>query len=505
MSYCKRLFPVFFLVLLFMPGLVSAQNPDLTETYTADDSSFSLRYPAEWEITDTAGEMVTFSAPVSGVLPVVFTINTLGKNQKTAAELALSEADAVVGASPDVIITTPQELALGSLPLAVVDVIGEPFDSRYVAVDLGSGNYAMVWLMGGLEQFFQVLPTALEILNTVRLKGDTTPITPLALTIPNSLPYTRPNQQLAFHYPAKWQAQEMDTHTLLTAPNGVTVGISGEPLAANIPDSPSVPRDRVEEVISLIQQDLPNVVPSEVIEFTMNDFPAARVFLTDDTGLGFGYIVRGLGQSVYANITIVGNAPDVLSLDPTVLTITQSITIPETPIAAATPEETSSPFILTQQFSALGGALTFKYPENWVVYDVEDVIILSNNDALVQAGDLNNLRVGDIVIFIIPDVSGLPDYALTALEDDATPMDVVTALSAETEAAGVPLTREKVVLGGHSSAISFGTDEVFDLFDIAIQMENGSITTLLVFFTSGGLDLHRDTVLAVANTIQLSD
>ncbi len=507
MLFYKRLFPFLMVIFLVFPTVIHAQTPDSTLPFTADDGGFSLLYPADWKINRSEGETVLFTAPIFGPgqgaqppsegIAVMFTIHTRGKNSKTAEELARAEAESFAesGSLP----SPSQNLLLNTSPLAIVDVLGDILDARYIAVDLQEGNYALVWLAGTVEQFFTATPLVLDILNTVRLAEDTTPITPYMLSLSDSTAHARPNAWIVFEHPADWQAEEMDTHTLLTAPNGVTVGISGEPLSPDIPDSPSVPRNRVEEVVGLVQRDIPNVIASEVIDFTVQGFPAARVYMTDNTELAFGYLVRGLEDTVYANITVVGEPQAVLSIDPTVLAIVHSISLTPT----VQPED--SVFVLTQQFTASDGSLIFKYPADWFTYDSDDVIILSNNDAVVQSGDLNTMQTGDIVIFFIRDVSSLPDYALSALNDDPTPMEIVTALSAESEAAGIPITREKILLGGHSSAVSYGSDEAFDLLDIAIKMENGSITTLLVFFTAGGLDLYKDTVLAVADTVRLGD
>ncbi|MBZ0308144.1 MAG: hypothetical protein K8I82_18910, partial [Anaerolineae bacterium] len=340
---------------------------------------------------------------------------------------------------------TSQNLLLNSNPLSIVDVMGEGMDARYMAVDLQQGNYALVGLMGALEQFFIATPLVLDILNTVRLAEETAPMTPYVLSLPESTAHTRPNAWIRFEHPTDWRAEEMDTHTLLTLPNGVTVGISGEPLSPDIPDSPAVPRNRVEEVIGLVQRDIPDVTASEVVDFTVQAFPAARVYMTDNAQLGFGYIVRGLDDTVYANITVVGEPTFVMSIDPTILAVIHSISL------ASTAE--SSVFSLSQQFTSSDGSLLFKYPGGWYTYDNEGVVILSNNDTLVQSGDLNNLQTGDIVIFFVRDVTGLPEYALSALNEDPTPMEIVTALSAESEAAGITLIREKILLGGHSSAV----------------------------------------------------
>lgn len=509
MIFYKRLLPFWMVIFLVFPTVVYAQTPDSTQPFTADDGRFSLYYPADWEIRDSGGEEIIFDAPIFGIgqevqppsegMTVMFTVHSRGKNSKTAEALAREEAEAF--AEPPIAPSPPQNLLLNTYPLAIVDVLGGILVTRHIVMDLQERNYVRVYLAGTLEQFFTATPLVLDILNTVRLADDTAPITPYMLSLPDSTAHARPNAWIVFEHPSDWQPEEMDTHTLLTAPNGVTVGISGEPLSPEIPDSPSVPRNRVEEVIGLVQRDIPNITASGVVDFTVQGFPAARVYMTDDTELAFGYIVRGLEDTVYANITVVGEPQAVLSIDPTVLAIVHSISLATT----VQPETPDSVFTLTQQFTSSDGSLIFKYPGEWVTYDSDAVVVLSNNDGLIQSGDLNNLQTGDIVIFFIRDVSGLPEYALSALNDDPTPMEIVTALSAESEAAGIPITREKVVLGGHSSAVSYGSDEAFDLLDIAIQMENGSITTLLVFFTSGGLELYKDTVLAVADTVRLGD
>lgn len=491
----------------------AAHAQALPETYTAEN--FTLQYPADWEITLSAGDLVTFSAPFAATgegqtggiqietegLSITFTVSTTGENQQSAADLALAEAELFAEGSVDYTMTDPQNLALNELPLSVVDVVTGIFDSRYMVMDLGKGNYATVWEAGVMEQFTAATPAVLEVLNTVRLKGDSTPVATAALSIPDSASYVRPDEWIVFDYPAAWQLSEEESHTLLTASGGVTIGISGEPLTAEIPDTPSVPKDRVAEVISLVQADVPTITYGEITEFSIHDQPAARVLMRDDSGIGFGYVVLGLGNGVYANITIIGDIIPMQSLDPTILAIANSIAVPESTEQPQVHADDTSSLQLTQSFTST--EVTFKYPVGWFTYDVEDVIIISNNDPLVQSGDLNNIEVGDIVIFLMKSMAELPDYVAEVLPEDVTPMEVVIALSTETEAAGVALTREKIVLGNHSSAISYGTDNTFDILDIAIQLDNGDIAALLVFFRVGGLDAYKDTVLAVADTINL--
>lgn len=517
MASFLRMFIIFILLLGF-PIIAQAQT-DAVLTFSAEDGSFSLAYPAGWEITESGGDSVTFSAPIpatgvgqsggiqveTDVLPIIMRVSAAGKNQLSAADFALAELNrAIVG---EAIVTDPQNLLLNDQPLAVVDGLADPFDNRLMVWDLGAGNFASVWLFGAAEQFATATLPILEILNSVRLNSDTTPLSSLTLAIADGTPYARPSEPVAFAVPAGWLASEEDTYTLLTIPNNdVTVGISGDfvELATD-----SVAADRVNDVVLSVEQDVPTATVGEVSEFTVTDLPAARVLIIDESGIGFAYVVTGIGQDVYANMTVIGSLENVLLLEPTILALAYSLEVPEStqtqPTPQTTPQANSNGLPLTQAFTSTDGTLAFQYPEGWLTYDLEGVVIVSNNDALVQSGDLNNIADGDIVVFVIPTLTELPDYVLSVLPDDVTPMDVVMAISSEAENAGAALTREKVVLGGHSAAISYGTDTVFDILDIAILMESGEIASLLTFFRVGGLAAYQDLVVALADSLQIAE
>ncbi len=513
MASFLRMFMIFILLLGF-PIIAQAQT-DAVLTFSAEDGSFSLAYPAGWEITESGGDSVTFSAPIpaTGVgqsggiqvetdaLPIIMRVSAAGKNQLSAADFALAELNrAIVG---EAIVTDPQNLLLNDQPLAVVDGLADPFDNRLMVWDLGAGNFASVWLFGAAEQFATATLPILEILNSVRLNSDTTPLSSLTLAIADGTLYARPSEPVAFAVPVGWLASEEDTYTLLTIPNNdVTVGISGD-FADPITETVAV--DRVNDVMLSVEQDVPTATVGEVSEFAVTDLPAARVLIIDESGIGFAYVVTGIGQDVYANMTVIGSLENVLLLEPTILALAYSLEVPESTQTQPTPQANPNGLPLTQAFTSTDGTLTFQYPEGWLTYDLEGVVIVSNNDTLVQSGDLNNIADGDIVVFVIPTLAELPEYALSVLPEDVTPMDVVMAISSEAENAGAALTREKVVLGGHSAAISYGTDTVFDILDIAILMESGEIASLLTFFRVGGLAAYQDLVVALADSLQIAE
>ncbi|MCI0709854.1 MAG: hypothetical protein L0154_06795 [Chloroflexi bacterium] len=323
------------LIMLLIPGLAQAQGD--TSPYVAQDQSFSMEIPDDWEIVLEGDASALFRIPIANpgnVAPegIVAQVESLGvlisletHDDETAESLVASQLDEL-GAGSDrgeIILFT-----VNDLPAASVDEGPAFLGTRWLAIELGEGQFISVMMTGTLEQFWLATPLVLDVLNTLRLKGDKSPVEELLVVEELAETYTRPEDNLTFNYPAHWTLEEQTSYTLLITPTGTTIGISGEE-----PDG-LIDEEFIAFVIDDVTQRLESntdiVIEDEPLAFEMNDFPGLRMIGTDAASdVSYTYIVFQLNDDVLGIISATGYSGDVRILQGTLMAIAESMSVEE--------------------------------------------------------------------------------------------------------------------------------------------------------------------------------
>jgi hypothetical protein len=324
-------------LLILTPALVRAQDddiPPLTETFTVADYDLDFQHPADWEIMgDDAGPSILFSAPIGGTgEPNTSGIAVEGgatlvqwrfiASDASPAAAAQAAAEDFVGADTDLYnITEPLHLTINGHAAAQVDTTSLIMLQRFISMEIDEETAVVVEMLGLGDSVVRVAPITLAMLATVRESGAPLPDSSPVVTPALMQNHLREADQTSFSAPADWFIEETDNFTLLTAPNGVTVGISSEPL----PDLDDIVLDTITLISDNLLRQLPGVELSDIEEFEVNNQRAARVTGMDN-GIYFGFWAIGLSSEVVGHISVIGPPEDVSELEAIIFAIAETIT-----------------------------------------------------------------------------------------------------------------------------------------------------------------------------------
>lgn len=318
-------------IVLLVPGLVTAQGD--TVPYMSPDESFSMEIPDDWKVETEGDGSVMFQIPIAnpgtvapeGIvaeLEVLATTFTLENHEDETIEtlLAAQFDDLELSNEPG----EPVFFTLNELPAGYVDAGASFLGTRWLAIDLGEGQFITVMMIGAPQQFWLATPLILDVLNTLRLAGDDTPVKELVVVEELGETYTRPEDQLTFEYPAYWGLEEQTSYTLLILPTGSSVGISGE--------IPGFPVDEafvelvIDDVIQRIEENTDMTVEEEPIKFEINDQPGISFVGTDPVNNeSYIYIVVQLNDEMIGVISGIGYPDEIRILRGTLMAIAESM------------------------------------------------------------------------------------------------------------------------------------------------------------------------------------
>lgn len=324
-----------FVIMLLMPGMVQAQRD--TSLYEAQDGSFSVEIPNDWEIVVEGDASALLRIPIANpgnVAPegIVAELESMGvmisldshEDETVDSVIAAQVEDLTLNNEPG----EPVFFTLNELPAAYMDGGASFLGTRWLAVDLGEGQFVTVMMTGALEQFWLATPLVLDVLNTFRLEGDDSPVEELVVIHELAETYTRPEDNLTFKYPAHWTLEEQTSYTLLITPTGTTIGVSGE--------EPGRPIDEeliafvIDDVTQRVESNTDIVVEDEPVVFEINDLPGLSMIGTDAASdVSYTYIVFQLNDDMLGIISATGYSGDVRILQGTLMAMAESMSIEE--------------------------------------------------------------------------------------------------------------------------------------------------------------------------------
>lgn len=327
---------ILFLLLLSLLTFSTLAQEDFS------NDTFSFAYPDDWEITEQSETSVLFSAPIAATgagQTGDFSIQTEGmgifviveETSLNALELAESEIEEIAG---DGVFTAEPliELVINDRDAAMVDANSMLLSWRIITMSLDEEYVVLVIMTGVDEQFNQATPIVLDILNSVRVAGDDTPIDPLIASITLEETHTRPDGNMAFDYPAGWEVTEEETYTLLIIPdNDVTIGLSSTAYPEDVPVDEAELSSIVAEFIDVVTNQYPSfdVIDDGTVLTLNEDQLAVSALLVDpEDGFAYGYIVFSFGENNLGRVTIIGSSTGMTSLLDTPLAIAASVKVP---------------------------------------------------------------------------------------------------------------------------------------------------------------------------------
>lgn len=327
---------IFTIMVLLLTFTSYAQEDFSTET-------FSFIYPEDWTITEQNETSVIFSAPIAATgegQTGGFSIQTDGmsifvvleETPMNALELAESQLEDI--ADGDVFTAEPViEYVINNHDAAMVDSNSMLFSWRIITMSLDEDYTMLVTMTGVTEQFIQATPLVFDLLNSVRLAGDDTPVEPLSPWITLEQSHTRTADGMVFEYPAGWDFSEEETYTLLIIPDStVTIGVSGIPYPPDSPVDEAELSSIVDEFIGIVTDQYPSFeVAQDLTVVSLNeDQTAVTALLIDEAeDYAYGYIVYNFGDNFLGRITVIGGIDDMAALFSTPLAIAASSSTPK--------------------------------------------------------------------------------------------------------------------------------------------------------------------------------
>lgn len=324
---------ILMLLLLLVPGFVGAQGD--TDSYVSPDESFSMDIPDDWELVSEGDGSAAFSVPLENpgnpsAEGIVVELDRMGVffalesyEDETAETVLIAQYEDIDLNFPP---GEPVLFAINDMPAAYVDSGADFLGTRSIVVDLSDGQFIVVDLMGTLDQRWLAAPLIFDVLNTLRLEGDDTPVEQLVIIEELGETFTRSDDQLTFDYPAHWLLEEQDSYTLLLLPTGSSIGISGEKTGSHV-DNEFI-KFVIDDIAGRLEANSDFVVDGEPISFEIDGRPGIRIVGTETgTDVGFTYLVIQLNDDMIAVISAFGLADEVRILQGTLMAIAESVSV----------------------------------------------------------------------------------------------------------------------------------------------------------------------------------
>ncbi len=317
--------------LCLLLGTVVASAQDDVEMYETE--AFTLRYPADWEVVndaETSGAI--FSIPIEGQgsggedivieredVRALFSLET--RDDGSALGFARSMAEGMTE-DTDSRLGLALSFTINDRDAAYVDVIGM-FTFRHIVIVLDEETYLQVLLTGVVEQFVEVMPTMFDVLNTVRLSGDDTPIEETVVEYDLAQTHVRKGRW-SFRYPVDWSSEEGDAFTQLTVPSLQTT------IATSVLRRPNA--DDLEFWAQTVQDNvmgnLPETAEASISEFELSEFEALRLTIViPQENIRFTQLFVHPEDEVVVLLSIIGPPQEVEMLLPVAAAIADTVEI----------------------------------------------------------------------------------------------------------------------------------------------------------------------------------
>jgi hypothetical protein len=449
------------------------------------------------------GTTVLFQVPVSGAgFPNASGFGVEGGgilavwifeySRASAEEVALSTAEAFSSRTAESYeILEPQLLTIDGHPAAQVDATSTDYFGRYISMKYDDEIVVTVEQIGSQEQVQRATPIMLEMFTTLRPSGVPLPDSDVAVSPELTQSHTRQADQTSFSAPGNWLIEETESYTLLTAPNGVTVGISSEPVGSE----GNIVMATIAIITESLTRQVPNIELDPVEEFEVNSRPAARV-VGRDGELAFNFWVLNLGGEIVGHISVIGPPNAVREVEPTVFAIAETITSGQVSDHFV---ETGS-LVFTESITSEDGAFTIDYAADWSALSIDNFIVLSTPD-IDLTGDVTVMNSGEFIIIVQNNLEFLADQTGLEFPQISDAATIARLVAQHADESGNPQSTEKLTINGRSASLVYGPDGDVDSVLLIFQMDDGELGSLNARIASGEMDIWFNTFLAIASSL----
>lgn len=317
----KRLSLLFFALLMCWPVL--AQEKSGSQAGPAnklwENADFSFEYPGDWTLDEVdALDGVFFRAPFAG-------------ESDPGSGFVISQPDMSVivnlnqGLDPDAPLFDPQtsddemlafelNFMLNGLEAGSQHLGNEMFRVHTLKLRLDETTQVSVLLSGvSTAQIAAARPLALQLLNSLRLAGDDSPVDPLKVVYDFPEDHVRQGEW-GFSHPADWITEEQNSYTLLVPPGlQTTIGLS-TPFWRNEAEAA--------DIDAVMDQQVQNIVESlgdtgyELYEVDLKGVRGLRLDIIDEAeNFGYTQVMAYTEGNWSHNMTFVGTPGDIALLE----------------------------------------------------------------------------------------------------------------------------------------------------------------------------------------------
>jgi hypothetical protein len=309
------------LVVMMLPTVSQAQEDDtksrLTETFVASDESFSFMYPEDWELS-LDSDIPAFSVEIEAHDPGQDGTVVEGSNLFVSVTLMERDTDATLedAANTDLAdmiglggeLTGPDYFLVNDKVAVQLDVSTIMFNITDILLELDEDTLVKIQLTGTSDQIANTLLLAYEILGSVRLSDDTAEQAPLHFALSEPESYESDTHGIGFEYPADWEVSEGDSYVLVTAPSGVSIGLSYYTYDPAPEDVEDIAAYEVQFTVDNTVEQIPTVEVGELLPFELNEQHYVRVAIIEPSEpLQLTAASVQFGDATVGNITFLGS------------------------------------------------------------------------------------------------------------------------------------------------------------------------------------------------------
>lgn len=162
---------------------------------------------------------------------------------------------------------------------------------------------------------------------------------------------------------------------------------------------------------------------------------------------------------------------------------------------------------LTEVLELEDASFEFAFPEDWMAFEDEGVVILINDEAVLELSELTDLKRGEALVFIYPTLDTLSDYSFP-IDDTTRPSTIVSYYASmamvygieQQGAMGVPVIGEDEVLASDYYGIMEGE---YDEYVLAMEDGEGDIITVKAYTAPGEMPQILDVLHAIAGSFSI--
>lgn len=419
----RRTFPLVMIgLLLLVGGIVAAQTaPDLTQTYTTPDETFTLRLPEGWNAVDTAYPLrpivITDGAGDEAVV-----LNLVLSSLWRTPEIGRPENPAELAArifGEGMADLTFEALTVNGAPAAIADAATDNVDGVALAVLRDDSYYALITATGATGTQADLRTLALAILDTLTV----TPPPELAPEpAADAETITLADERTTLQYPSGWiVGAETPGQTLITSQPGLSPSdtlTAGDFIVVMVP-APIA--DTVAATIGAFpyailrafQQQAGAQTPQIIRQADLNGHPTAYTEINTPAAAALDLVTLLDGGHLLLVRAFAASDDGEALRDHVFTLIASAETAPPEPVAYAI-DGVDLP--QTVEYAPLGVAVD--YPADWVILrESQSALTLTNN----PDAEVGVIVPGQMVVLVS---TGRPPYP-DLLPDAFTPLDVL--------------------------------------------------------------------------------